>query len=292
VKYAGTWPLRHWWYIVCLRQLAGRGDALSVNRSLYISHGGGPLPLLGDPGHAEMVAQLRAIAGSIGKPSAIIVASAHWEASVATVTAAAEPELIYDYYGFPEASYAIEYPAVGDPALATGVADALADQGIDVQLDDGRGFDHGMFVPLKIMWPDADIPVVQISLLQSLDAEAHLRMGQALQSLPARNLLLIGSGFSFHNMQAFFNHDAEVARRNEAFERWLVDTCSNRQMDEQTRRQRLIEWESAPEARFCHPREEHLLPLHICYGMAERACEQVYELTILNKRTSMYLWTL
>jgi aromatic ring-opening dioxygenase catalytic subunit (LigB family) len=261
------------------------------NRILYLSHGGGPLPLLGDAAHDEMVDCLRQIAATIGTPTAIVVCSAHWEAGRTTITSGATPSLIYDYYGFPKESYEIEYPCPGAPRLAHDIDRALARAGIESQLDAKRGFDHGVFVPLKIMYPDAKIPCVQISLLESLDAGEHLQIGAALRGLDTQSLLLIGSGFSFHNMSAFFAPETADARAmNASFESWLIDTLSNPGIDEEQRMQRLELWETAPFASYCHPRAEHLLPLHVCYGMAAAACSRSFELQIFNKKSSMYLW--
>ncbi len=260
-------------------------------RALFLSHGGGPLPLLGDAAHAEMVACLTTIAATIERPSAILVVSAHWEEQQPTVTAGANPSLLYDYSGFPNESYEIQYPCPGDPPLACAIAAALAEAGIEARLTTTRGLDHGLFVPLKIMFPAAEIPCVQLSLLRSLDPAQHLALGRALQGLADPGLLLIGSGFSFHNMKAFFTPDtAESKAMNGAFENWLLDTCSNRQLAEQERSQRLLHWQDAPFARYCHPREEHLLPLHVCYGYAASACSSSYELQILHKRACMVLW--
>lgn len=262
------------------------------NQILFLSHGGGPMPLLGDAGHHEMVECLKGIAKELRKPSAIVVISAHWEENVATLTAGTKPALFYDYYGFPEKSYHIAYPCPGEPQLAKEISELLMTSGIPSKLDEKRGFDHGMFVPLKIMYPDAEIPVVQLSLIHSLNAEEHLKIGEALHTLEYKNLLIIGSGFSFHNLQKFFATDTEATReKNESFENWLRETCSTPDMDEKSRYQRLVRWEEAPAARFCHPREEHLLPLHICYGMAQRASTRCHELTIMGKKASMYLWT-
>lgn len=258
---------------------------------LFVSHGGGPLPLLGDPGHRNMVACLQNIAARLRKPSAILVVSAHWEARVPTVTFARQPPLIYDYYGFPEAAYQIQYPAPGDPLLAQQVFEILSGAGIETARDANRGFDHGLFVPLKILFPQADIPCVQLSLKSSLNAQEHLKIGAALGGLKWENLLVVGSGFSFHNMRAFFAPETEESRRqNTAFEQWLQETCTSETMTESERVQRLIHWEKAPAARFCHPREEHLLPLHVCCGLANRSCTEAFGLNILNKRASMYLW--
>lgn len=258
---------------------------------LYLAHGGGPLPLLGDEAHREMVRCLRHIAGGMQKPSAILVISAHWEEETTTVTSAARPPLIYDYNGFPEESYHIRYPCPGEPALAEKTLRALRNSGIAARADEQRGFDHGVFVPLKIMYPQADMPVVQLSLDSSLKAGRHLEMGRALRALAYDNLLVIGSGFSFHNMRAFFSEETAATRAmNEAFESWLLETCGGTDMDEAHRWERLLNWEEAPYARYCHPREEHLMPLHVCYGLAGRPCSESFELRMLNKKSSMYLW--
>ena len=258
---------------------------------LFLSHGGGPLPLLGDAGHSEMVASLQTIAQQLAKPTAIVVISAHWEAAVPSIVAAAKPDLIYDYYGFPEPAYDIQYPAAGNPHLAEQIASCLYKRGMTAELDVNRGFDHGMYVPLKIMYPDADIPCVQLSLLKNLDPAQHIKYGTALADLNQENLLVIGSGFSFHNMQAFFAPSTSQSQAmNNAFEAWLHETCHSHELSEADRAQRLINWTTAPHARYCHPREEHLLPLHVCYGVAQRACSEIFEMTILGKQASAILW--
>ena len=258
---------------------------------LFVSHGGGPLPLLGDPGHAEMVTCLQGIAARLRRPSAVLVISAHWEEALPGITFASQPPLIYDYYGFPEESYSIQYPAPGEPALAQAVYDALSGAGVAAAKDVSRGFDHGLFVPLKILFPEADIPCVQLSLKNNLSAQEHLDMGAALRGLEWQNLLVLGSGFSFHNMRAFFAPETDESRsHNRAFEQWLHETCTSAELGEDERAQRLIQWQNAPGARFCHPREEHLLPLHVCCGLAQSPCAEPFALNILHKRASMYLW--
>lgn len=260
-------------------------------KSLFISHGGGPLPLLGDAQHTEMLACLKGIAAEIPRPDAIVVVSAHWEAAVPTITSAANPSLLYDYSGFPPESYAITYPCAGEPSLASEIQRMLNAEGFEAQLDDARGLDHGVFVPLKIMYPEANIPCVQLSLVNTLDPMEHLKIGRALQGLSERNILVVGSGFSFHNMRAFFAPDtAESRRLNAAFEAWLHDVCGNMDYSEAQRCEMLKDWAQAPGAIFCHPREEHLMPLHVCYGVAQAPCAKRYELTILNKISSLYLW--
>jgi 4,5-DOPA dioxygenase extradiol len=238
-----------------------------------------------------MVEGLRVIAATIDRPEAIIVVSAHWEEKVATITAGERPHIIYDYYGFPPESYEIQYPAPGHPGLAERLDACLQHNGIAAELDADRGFDHGLFIPLKIMYPEADIPCIQLSLLGSLDPAAHIELGAAMSEMRRDGVLVIGSGFSFHNLKAFFSPDASRPdERNDAFERWLIETCSSPELDEAARTRRLVHWEEAPHARYCHPREEHLLPLHVCYGMANRVAAAVVEMNILNKRASLYLW--
>ena len=260
-------------------------------KSLFISHGGGPLPLLGDPQHTEMVACLQIIARSIPKPDAIVVISAHWEEKIPTITSSATPALIYDYSGFPPESYTIQYPCVGEPSLAGEVYHRLGRSNIDVDLDETRGFDHGVFVPLKIMYPKADIPCIQLSLVETLDPSQHIEIGQTLRGLNEQNVLVLGSGFSFHNLKAFFTPDTvETRQLNDVFEGWLRSVCESDACSENQRRERLVAWDEAPGARFCHPREEHLLPLHVCYGASQSCCSKRFELSIMNRKSSLYIW--
>jgi aromatic ring-opening dioxygenase catalytic subunit (LigB family) len=260
--------------------------------ALFLSHGGGPLPLLGDERHREMVDVLINMSTAMEKSSAIIVVSAHWEEKIPTLTSRENPDLIYDYYGFPEQSYNIKYPCPGEPVLARRIHHLLEKAGVAAGLDKQRGFDHGLFVPLKIMYPDADIPSIQLSLVSSLDPAEHVNLGRALQNLEYENLLVIGSGFSFHNMKAFFAQETNESKAmNESFESWLLETCSSTDLSEAERTQRLVEWTKAPSARFCHPREEHLLPLHVCYGVAQAGCSEYFELQIMGKKSSIYLWS-
>ena len=258
---------------------------------IYLSHGGGPLPLLDDPGHAEMVANLKVLASRIARPSVILVVSAHWEETAPTVTAGENPPLLYDYYGFPQESYEITYPAPGDDGLSEAVRKALAASGLPCGVERERGYDHGLFVPLKIMYPEADIPCVQLSLLKGLDPAVHVALGEALAGLERDDLLILGSGFSFHNMRAFFTPDTpETARANDEFQQWLIETCADPALTLDERKARLTGWEAAPNASYCHPREEHLLPLHVCCGAAGRPCDEHFRLTIIGKAASTYLW--
>jgi aromatic ring-opening dioxygenase catalytic subunit (LigB family) len=257
---------------------------------VYFSHGGGPLPILGDASHRAMVDFMQRLPSRLTKPEAILVISAHWEESAATLLGAQNPAMFYDYYGFPEQAYQIEYPAPGSPELAERVAGLLAENQIPARIDPRRGFDHGLFIPLKLMYPQADIPSLQLSLVRGLDPAVHVALGKALRGLMSDNILIIGSGFSFHNMRAFsWEGIGAPDPANDAFQNWLIDVCTG-PLDQAGRERRLIEWERAPSSRYCHPREEHLLPLHVCQGMAGKPAELIFADQILGKRGVAFLW--
>lgn len=258
-------------------------------RAVFISHGGGPLPLLGDPAHQPLVDELTRLAQQLKRPKAIVVVSAHWEANPIAITSAAKPSLIYDYYGFDPKAYDIQYPASGDPELANWLHQRIQAAGLEVQLDAQRGWDHGTFVPMALMYPQADILIVQLSLHPSLSPELHIRLGQALAELHQQQVLVLGSGFSFHNMRAFFNADEQTDQANQQFEAWLQTTLGD-PMDESQRQQQLMHWHQAPGGPLSHPREEHLLPLHLCYGVANQAYQGRSEIRLLNKTASFYWW--
>lgn len=261
-------------------------------RALYIPHGGGPLPLLGDPSHDELVAGLRALGRELARPRAVVAVSAHWEAAEARVTDAAEPGLVYDYHGFPEVAYRLSYPAPGDPGLAARILAGLRAAGVSCAPEGARGLDHGVFVPLALMYPEADIPCVQLSLLAGLDPAAHLALGRALaKAVGDEDILVLGSGFSFHNMREFYSADAGAPdERNEAFQAWLRRACAEPGLSEAEREARLADWERAPHARYCHPREEHLLPLQVCAGFAGRAADRSWAWRVLGKEATAFLW--
>ncbi|CAK0778815.1 4,5-DOPA dioxygenase extradiol [Gammaproteobacteria bacterium] len=199
--------------------------------------------------------------------------------------------MIYDYYGFPKESYDIQYPVSGDPVLANRIVNLLKRSNIEARSDDQRGFDHGVFVPLKIMYPNAEIPCVQLSLVRNMRPDQHIIIGKALTDIIEENVLVIGSGFSFHNLRAFFEPPTKESELlNQSFEQWLIETCFSKEFSESEREKKLINWEAAPGARYCHPREEHLLPLHVCYGIARSPARQVFRLKIMERHSSAYLW--
>jgi len=175
---------------------------------------------------------------------------------------AAHPPMLYDYYGFPPESYEITWPAPGAPELAARVRELLNTAGITSGVDAERGFDHGTFVPMKLAYPDPDIPVLQLSLVTGLDPAKHLALGRALAPLRDEGVYIIGSGLSYHNLRAFHASAREPAH---AFDAWLQDVVPRPQAE---RDRALAEWSKAPSARAVHPREEHLLPLMVVAGAA------------------------
>lgn len=235
--------------------------------TFYLSHGGGPWPYMDGrirDVHSKLRTSLEAVPGSLPEaPAAILIVSAHWESTEFAVSSGAHPPMLYDYSGFPEHTYHVQYPAPGSPALAQRVADLLRSGGLDVRLDAQRGFDHATFCLLAPMYPNADIPVVQLGLRGDLDPDAHLRAGRQLAPLRDEGVLILGSGSSYHNLRRF---DASAAAPSREFDDWLQETLVDLQPAQ--RRQRLLEWERAPAARVAHPREEHLLPLMVAVGAA------------------------
>ena len=197
------------------------------------------------------------------RPRALLVVSGHWEEDATTASAAPFPELIYDYSGFPAETYQLTWPAPGSPELAGKVQQLLQQKGLSARLSATRGYDHGVFIPLKVAFPAANIPVVSLSLESSLDPALHLAVGDALAPLRNEGVLIVGSGMSFHNLRAFFTGGAR--ERSEEFDRWLTETVESSAPE---REARLREWKKAPHAAFAHPREEHLLPLMVAAGAA------------------------
>lgn len=259
-------------------------------RVVYFSHGGGPLPLLNDPGHQAMIQFMRALPAQLIAPKAIVVFSAHWEEPVVTLQAHSQPPMYYDYYGFPPETYKTQYSAPGSPELAQEIEEALTRQGISSAKNPQRGFDHGHFIPLSLMYPEANIPTFQISLIRGLDPAQHLQLGEALRPFLERDVLFIGSGFSYHNLRAFsWEPDNRPDPLNDAFQDWLIDTCANTD-DYADIFNKLQTWSLAPGARYAHPREEHLIPLMICAGLGSGKADVVFDDYILGKRGVAFAW--
>ena len=258
---------------------------------IYFSHGGGPLPVLGDRGHDKMVKFMEKLPDLIEKPEAIVVFSAHWEESVPTIIGSPSPDLLYDYYGFPDEAYSLEYEPPGNPGLAEKVKSLFSQAGIKSEITSDRGIDHGVFIPLKMMYPQADIPVLQISLVKGLDPDEHISLGRALRDLAGENILFIGSGFSFHNMGAFlWDGSSPEDPKNGAFQDSLIRICSG-DIPYEEKTELLSEWEKLPHARYCHPREEHLLPLQVCFGISEEPARVIFDDYIMGKRAVALHWS-
>ena len=247
---------------------------------IFLPHGGGPCFFMdwtwGPADTWEPTRRfLEELAATLPeRPKAMLVISGHWEEPAFTASAGEHPQLIFDYSGFPEHTYKLTWPAPGDPALAARVADLLKAAGLPAATDPRRGFDHGVFVPLKVAFPAADIPVVTLSLAAGrageLDPALHLMAGRALEPLRDEGVLIVGSGMSFHNLRAYLRPGtAELARE---FDAWLARAVESPAAE---RASLLKHWEHAPYARFAHPREEHLIPLMVatgagCYGSGKR----------------------
>lgn len=255
--------------------------------SMYLPHGGGPAFFMQGGMHdmfrpmqdflARVHAQLPA------KPNAILVVTAHWEADVATFTGAAKPELIYDYYGFPPETYSLPYDAPGAPALAKRAAALLDTAGIAAKVDPAYGWDHGVFIPLRVMYPQADIPVLAMSLKAGLDPSAHVATGQALRPLRDDGVLIMGSGMSYHNLRSFGSGGAKASQE---FDDWLTGALGGNRAQ---RLDALAQWSRAPSGRASHPREEHLLPLMVASGAGSDApAEKIWSGTVGDSRVSAW----
>jgi aromatic ring-opening dioxygenase catalytic subunit (LigB family) len=248
-------------------------DALQP--TLFIPHGGGPCffmdwSLMGGPADTwnKMAAWLKSVASTLPeRPKAIVVVSGHWEESEFTVSTATAPEMIYDYTGFPKHTYELKYPAPGSTAIAARVVELLTAAGIPAKTDARRGFDHGVFIPFLLAFPDADIPVVPLSIKTNLDPAEHIAAGRALKALRAEGVLIVASGMSYHNMRAFRTPAALAP--SAAFDTWL--TAALAKPDTGARLDALAHWSEGTAARNAHPREEHLLPLMIAAGAADDA---------------------
>ena len=247
---------------------------MSTLPTYFISHGGGPWPWLeGDyrRQYDRLERSLKETAAELGRPRAILVVTGHWEDEAFKVSSAERPGMIYDYSGFPPHTYQIRYDAPGSPEVARRVGELLNAAGIPAQLDDRRGFDHGTFTPLSVMYPEADVPIVMLSLKHGYDPEEHLAVGRALRPLRDEGVVIVGSGLSWHNLR-MFGPAARVPSGQ--FDEWLGKTLESAP---QERTRRLKEWSSAPAARLAHPQEDHFVPLMVAVGAAEdEKAERVY----------------
>jgi aromatic ring-opening dioxygenase catalytic subunit (LigB family) len=234
----------------------------------FLSHGGGPWPYLDGP-FRRAFDQLEQSLVDIRRelrdaPRAVLVISGHWEEDGFAISSAEEPGMVYDYSGFPEHTYHIRYKAPGSPELAGRVQELLRGGGIDARLDPERGYDHGTFTVMKPLYPEEDIPVVQLSIDRRYDPALHLQLGRLLAPLRDEGVLIIGSGLSYHNLA---RRDRAAIEPSQAFDAWLQETLVASAPEERT--PRLLDWERAPLARAAHPQEDHLIPLMAAVGAAE-----------------------
>lgn len=234
-----------------------------------------------------MAAFLRDIPSSIGlQPSAVLVISAHWECPEPTVLATEKHSLLYDYYGFPEHTYELTYPASGAPEVGARIQTLLTRAGFASKQEHQRGLDHGVFIPFKLIYPDANIPIVQLSLLNDLDPARHLAIGRALAPLRDEGVLIVGSGLSYHNLRDFFAPNAVANQASVQFDTWLGNAITATPGE---RESLLTHWLEAPGARACHPRSEHLIPLMVAAGAAVTDAGHIsYHQQLLGKAVSAY----
>lgn len=267
---------------------------MSKMPTLFIPHGGGPCFFMDwDPPDTwdAMANYLRGIPGDVGQtPETIVVISGHWEENTVTVQNNPAPELLFDYYGFPDSTYQLEYPAPGAPQVAERIVRLLAESGIECRQDSQRGFDHGAFIPLKVAFPEAKIPVVQLSLKADLDPASHIAIGRTLEPMREEGVLIVGSGLSYHNMNTMMRNLRGVGvavPEAERFDDWLATAVTD--PDPEARNKALIAWEQAPAARDAHPREEHFLPLHVVAGAAANDIgKRVFEGAVLGAVQAAY----
>lgn len=232
----------------------------------FLSHGGGPWPWV--DGMREAFATTAREFASLprrlpAKPKAVLVITGHWEAPQFMVSTSERPPMDYDYYGFPEHTYKLQYAAPGSPAVAQRVRALMDAAGLPCGQDPQRGFDHGTFVPMSLMFPEAEVPVVLLSLKSSYDPEEHIRAGEAIAPLRDEDVLILGSGLTYHNMRGFRQPSSTPVA--EAFGAYLAQAVT---APAQERRRLLVEWARGPAARLAHPKEDHLLPLMVCAGAA------------------------
>lgn len=261
------------------------GDILPT---YFISHGGGPWPWIPD-----MARELEPLARSLARmpqeigtrPRAVLMISGHWEGEEYAVMSSPNPPMVYDYYNFPPHTYEITYPAPGAPALAEEIAARIAGAGLPTAMAPDQGYDHGTFVPMALMYPEADMPLLQVSMRSHYDPAEHFALGRALAPLREQGVLIVGSGLSYHNLRLFGPGAKEPS---DVFDAWLDETLT---LAPEARHAALMAWETAPHARTCHAQEDHLVPLFAALGAAAQApATRVYHQTGIRGGVTASSW--
>ncbi|OAG01279.1 Extradiol aromatic ring-opening dioxygenase [Paraphaeosphaeria sporulosa] len=267
---------------------------------ISISHGGGPMPLLGDPSQAALTHSMKTKVpkilklGTADAPRAIILVTAHWSEDVVGISSAEKHELYYDYYGFPDEAYKLKYDAPGSPEVAELVRRQLEEAGIKSKNDGKRGWDHGVFVPMTLIHPSASVPIIQLSVLASEDPSMHYAIGRALAPLRDKNIAIIGSGFaSMHNLRAMFSGQARTPSYkalNEAWSKTVADAVET--TDVEAQKEKFAGWRSWPGAYDMHPRggAEHFLPLVVCAGAGAGEKSKAYGDEMVGLQMWSYYW--
>ncbi|KAF2196314.1 Extradiol aromatic ring-opening dioxygenase [Delitschia confertaspora ATCC 74209] len=267
---------------------------------ISISHGGGPMPVLGDPSHAAIVKSLKTRVPEILKlgtpeqPQAIVLVTAHWSTQKPTISSAGKHDMLYDYYGFPEESYQLKYDAPGSPEVAGKVESALKEAGLEPNKDSSRGWDHGVFIPMILIHPQATVPIVQLSVLDSEDPKTHFKLGRALSTLRSQNIAIIGSGFaSMHNLRLMFNGATQshsFKSLNEEWSKAVTDAAQTESSED--REKKFNTWRKWPGAYEMHPKggAEHFLPLIVCAGAGREHKAKAYKDEFMGLNMWSYYW--
>lgn len=262
--------------------------------AVFVNHGGGPLPVLGDKDSAGLTKFLRDEVKkhvNFKEIKAIILVTAHWEENVVHISSSKNHDLYFDYYGFPPETYKYRYDAPGDPELAKQIHSVFSKAGIPSKLDPKRGWDHGVFVPMMLIHPDADIPIIQVSVLSNQSPEEHYKLGEALYEFRKEGIAIFGSGMSYHNMREFRSQRRPAVIVNKEFDDFLYDACT---ANSDKRKNSLISWDKQPGARNAHPpgAAEHFMPLIVIAGAGgEGPGERIFNWDMSGAfRLSGFIW--
>ncbi|XP_023950908.2 uncharacterized protein LOC112055139 [Bicyclus anynana] len=269
-------------------------NMVAIAPAVFVNHGGGPMPLLGDKDSKGLTEFLRDEVKkhvNLKELKAIILVTAHWEEDKVTISSAKHHDLYFDYYGFPPETYKYRYDAPGDPELAQRIHTELTKAGIDSKLDPKRGWDHGVFVPMMLINPSADIPIVQISVLTNQNPEQHYNIGKTLSRFRKEGIAIIGSGMSYHNMREFRNSRNSGRVVNKDFDAFLNEACTS---SDEKRKELLSVWDKQPGALESHPPRaaEHLMPLIVIAGAGgDEPGERIFNWDLTGSfRLSGFIW--